>query len=351
MDKILVKDLPSKKFYNKVKEDIHYDEILRYIRYNNVTKVEKWINEFRKRLDNYLKKETAEWNHINPDKRCSDLNFIIDVIVERIEKSKLRNNMYHAHNVLKTSTELINNYLPIKCNRSFNNDIKDGAIFKKYFDNLCEDSSYIISNIEKVKKGGRCNAIVNDIRIRKKALGEIVFKIFQKKFANFFNISEECSTNMDKILNGNFCDIPPRELDSVRRQNVEGSSDHPKGALDAEQAQEESKDHAAGDDTDNEMTRPLESFELELGNNEEPLDLNTTYAASTLLGTSLMAIILYKFKPFNSRIPSKNLRRAQMIPAVHDGEATGWLLNNFDYQEMNSDHHEYHMPYGAANNL
>ncbi|SCO73024.1 VIR protein [Plasmodium vivax] len=318
---LFVKDLPSKKFYNKVKEDIHYDEILRYIRNNNVTKVEKWINEFRKRLDNYLKKETAEWNHINPDKRCSDLNFIIDVIVERIEKSKLRNNMYHAHNVLKTSTELINNYLPIKYNRSFNNDIKDGAIFKKYFDNLCEDSSYIISNIEKVKKGGRCNAIV------------------------------KCSTNMDKILNGNFCDIPPRELDSVRRQNVEGSSDHPKGALDAEQAQEESKDHAAGDDTDNEMTRPLESFELELGNNEEPLDLNTTYAASTLLGTSLMAIILYKFKPFNSRIPSKNLRRAQMIPAVHDGEATGWLLNNFDYQEMNSDHHEYHMPYGAANNL
>ncbi|CAI7724210.1 PIR protein [Plasmodium vivax] len=351
MEKILVKDLPSKKFYNKVKDAILYEDILKYIRSNDIKNVEIWIDKFRERLRNYLMNETAEWKSIKPEKRCSDLNFIIDVIVERIEKSKLRDNVYHAHNVLKTSTELINHHSPTNCERSFNTNIKDGVIFKRYFDNLCEDSSFIISNIEKVKKGGRCNAIVNDIRIRKKALGEKVFKMFKKDFGNFFDISEECNTNMAKILKKKFCAILPGELDSEKSQNVKGSLAHPEGALDAEQAQEKSDDPAAGEVTDNEMATQLDSFERELGNNEEPLDLNTTYAASTLLGTSLMAIILYKFKPFNSRIPSKNLRRTQIIPAVHDGEATGWLLNNFDYQEMNSDHHEYHMPYGAANNL
>ncbi|CAI7720813.1 hypothetical protein PVPAM_100007700 [Plasmodium vivax] len=310
---LFVKDLPSKKFYNK--------------------------------------NDTAEWNLVKPEKRCSDLNFIINVIAERIEKSKLDNKMHHSHKVLETSKELINRHSSIKCDRSFNDDIKDGAIFKRYFDNLCEDCSFIISNTEKIKKGGKCNAIVNDIRKRKKALGDAVFNIFKKDFDSFFNIIGECNTHMNKILEGNFCAILRGGVDSATRQNVKGSSAHPAGALDAEQAEEESADHGAGEDIDNDMVPPLESLELELGNNEEPPDLNTTYAASTLLGTSLMAIILYKFKPFNSRIPSKNLRRAQIIPAVHDGEATGWLLNNFDYQEMNSDHHEYHMPYGAVNNL
>ncbi|VUZ96313.1 PIR protein [Plasmodium vivax] len=318
---LFVKDLPSKKFYNKVKEYIHYDEILKYARNNKIKNVKIWIDNFRERLDNYLKKETAEWNLIKPEIRCSDLNFIIDVIAERIEKSNLNKNVFLALNVLTISKELINRHSPIKCNRSFSNDIKDGAIFKRYFDNLCEDSSFIMSNIEKVKKGGKCKAIV------------------------------KCGTNMAKILEGNFCAVLRGEMDSATRQNVKGSSAHPKGTLDVDQDREESEDHGAGEDIDNDMVPPLESLELELGNNEEPPDLNTTYAASTLLGTSLMAIILYKFKPFNSRIPSKNLRRTQIIPDAHDGESPGWLLNNFDYQEMNSDHHEYHMPYGAVNNL
>ncbi|SCO65450.1 VIR protein [Plasmodium vivax] len=318
---LFVKDLPSKKFYNKVKDAILYEDILKYIRSNDIKNVEIWIDKFRERLLNYLMNETAEWKSIKPEKRCSDLNFIIDVIVERIEKSKLRDNIYHAHNVLKTSTELINHHSPTNCARSFNTNIKDGVIFKRYFDNLCEDSSFIISNIEQIKKGGKCKAIV------------------------------KCSTNMAKIFEGKFCAILPGELDSEKSQNVKGSSEHPEGTLVAEQVKEELEDSAAGEVTDKDMSPPLHSFDLELGNDEKPLDLNTTYAASTLLGTSLMAIILYKFKPFNSRIPSKNLRRAQIIPAVHDGEATGWLLNNFDYQEMNSDHHEYHMPYGAVNNL
>ncbi|KMZ99334.1 hypothetical protein PVNG_02217 [Plasmodium vivax North Korean] len=294
--KILVKDLPSKKFYNKVKDAILYEDILKYIRSNDIKNVEIWIDKFRERLRNYLMNETAEWKSIKPEKRCSDLNFIIDVIVERIEKSKLRDNIYHAHNVLKTSTELINHHSPTNCARSFNTNIKDGVIFKRYFDNLCEDSSFIISNIEQIKKGGKCKAIVNDIRIRKKALGEKVFKIFKKKFSIFFNISEECSTNMAKIFEGKFCAILPGELDSEKSQNVKGSSEHPEGTLVAEQVKEELEDSAAGEVTDKDMSPPLHSFDLELGNDEEPLDLNTTYAASTLLGTSLMAIILYKVK-------------------------------------------------------
>ncbi|SBS89149.1 PIR Superfamily Protein [Plasmodium ovale curtisi] len=86
---IILNDIPSKKYNNELKREIHYEDILRNIEGDRLTKnLYFWQRTLPEHLDKYINSHMNEWSENNNKKRCRALNYILDFILKTIKEKK-----------------------------------------------------------------------------------------------------------------------------------------------------------------------------------------------------------------------------------------------------------------------
>ncbi|SBT83866.1 PIR protein [Plasmodium ovale] len=340
MSYIGIKDFPSKKCFKKLKNDIKYDEIMSAIKGNQSRNVEQWVQSFKGYLSAYLSNNTDEWNDNSyRDKCCSDLNYILDVIIEKILQSKLKKNIWLYNRIETYTMELLKTFNSLKCHRELYDKFYRFRHLKKLFLDFCEDSSYVSSNFEQIKNGDKCRAVMFDIRRRRNDIAKI-FNTNRRIPRDLFNFSDQCNgNNIDKIHKTTNC------MRVTQAEDLRSSAPLAGGAGDLDLSA------SAGDpkevlDTDSSEASDL--VEREIKEYESSEHLNITYAASSVFGTALFSYFLYRATPVGSWIRSNVLSNTQNDFSMFNGESDNSLSNNIDPLQLNMDNYEYNMPYAAV---
>ncbi|SCO70939.1 VIR protein [Plasmodium vivax] len=208
---------------------------------------------------------------------------------------------------------------------------------------LCEDIAYIINEKTKIHKNSDCKDIISRVSERREKLRKVYHT---NQYHSVFDFDKKCT--IDYIMNkfsGNECEIvdkPPNAMeptDNILNQQTEQVPD-PDPDPEAEPEQEDDVDLSVTEVTDLEM-------DLQLPPVEEP-KLDTTYAAASLCGVSLIGAMIYKFKPFGfgSRAPGmRNGMGGYPLPHAANGD---YFMDNFEYLQTSIPNNEYHLGYGPA---
>ncbi|SBT58003.1 PIR Superfamily Protein [Plasmodium ovale wallikeri] len=156
-------DLPSKKYQNELENVIHYKEAEQNMEGDRLTtKLDFWSTVFPEHLYNYINNYISGWSPDNKEKRCRDLNYILDFILKSI-KAKEKTNSLISYKLIES---YINNAAKMylrpwseECERNsklseHNDDIEN----MKKIDDLCEDIAYIKEKISEIHSND-CNEI------------------------------------------------------------------------------------------------------------------------------------------------------------------------------------------------
>ncbi|SBT51016.1 PIR Superfamily Protein [Plasmodium ovale wallikeri] len=162
---IHVNDLPSKKYNDELKEQIHYQEIVQNIESETFAPEDKfWSTTLHKYLEEYISKYVDTWSVSNDKKRCRDLNNILDSIIKKIKNKKTYDESYNLTigyiNNSATSHLRVNTHECIRESKltTHYNDIE----YMKKIDDLCEDIDYIKNRISEINSV-KCEEIKNYI--------------------------------------------------------------------------------------------------------------------------------------------------------------------------------------------
>ncbi|SBS82201.1 PIR Superfamily Protein [Plasmodium ovale curtisi] len=339
MGHIGIKDFPSKKCFNKLIKGIKYDEIISAIKGNKSGNVEKWVESFKGYLSAYLSDNTDEWNDSYRYKCCNDLNYILDVIIEKILKSKLEKNIWLYNRIETYTMELLKTFKSLKCHRDLYHKFYRLRHLKKRFFDFCEDSSYVSSNFEQIKNGDKCRAVMFDIRRRRNDIAKI-FNTNRRIPRDLFNFSDQCNgNNIENIHKTTNCMKVTEAKDLPNSASLVGGV----GDLDLSVS--------AGDpeeDLDTDSSEASGLVEREIQEYESSEHLNITYAASSVFGTALFSYFLYRATPVGSWIRSKVLSNTQNNFSMFNDESDNSLSNNIDPLQLNMDNYGYNMPYAAV---
>ncbi|SBT73793.1 hypothetical protein, conserved [Plasmodium ovale] len=143
---ISIDDLPSKKYYEELKNGIHYEE------FDNNTEGTKlspensfWSTKIKEYLENYVSNNVDKWTNSNEMKRCRDLNHILNSIIKKIKTKKPYEPSYELVESYINSAAILS--LQVQTRKCFR-DSKDNYDLdyienKKNIDDLCEDITFI----------------------------------------------------------------------------------------------------------------------------------------------------------------------------------------------------------------
>ncbi|KMZ77071.1 hypothetical protein PVIIG_05446 [Plasmodium vivax India VII] len=268
---------------------------MNYLNSKQTSKVWSWINNLKGYLSEYIKLVESELKLKKNEKFCFDLNYIIDVILDRFLKArKLDDNFKFYHNTQVNSKEVLNGNNALMCQRDVYNDITNFKKLRRMFYNFCEDSSYIRDNFISIKSLGKCEAYLPDIQNRKRILTRLLRKRGHAS-PELFNYSEECNlNNLGNFLNTMNCNPENTENPEKERSQSE------KGIQLSDQVSRTGQETVTVSEQE-EVDRDLsvdtkELMDLEKKQDEEEFNLNTTYSAASLLGTSVVLYFLSKVK-------------------------------------------------------
>ncbi|KMZ95250.1 hypothetical protein PVMG_05888 [Plasmodium vivax Mauritania I] len=287
-------------------------DIVDYISDEHVERVEKWINDYKQNLKQYLKDISTNLEAIDTNIHCRDLNYILDTIIERIFKLKRIKRIRLQHDIEKFTIDLLNGeFEKLNCNRKIYESNNTNMHIKKHMYDLCEDIKYIIE--KKMERKGLiryCNLVFPRVLKRWKELRDVYYSNQQHEV---FHSDSNCT--IDYIMK-NFSDkkcnyVPePRKgkaktVSTLREQPAEDQSPalraEARPVLDTKEGlrpdpeaapdQEDELDPNGMEESDFLMDMPLK---LTSGEAEPKLD--TTYAAASLCGVSLIGAMIYKVK-------------------------------------------------------
>ncbi|KMZ88924.1 hypothetical protein PVBG_06346 [Plasmodium vivax Brazil I] len=265
--------------------------IINNINDENVGIVESWLEKFKPNLKKYLNGIRNKLGEINIDVHCRDLNYILDLILERIFKLKGIKRIKWQHFIEEPSLNLLNvEFENLKCPRKMYNSNNNYMHIKKYMYDLCEDIGHIIKiQNELQKRKILCKNVISRVLERQKRLLEAYHK---DPDHDAFKFDEKCTINY--IMNqfsGKECDIVAKPLRAIEPTgNVLYEQQEQDPGPEAEPGQEDEVDPGATEELDLGIDIPLE-----LPSGEEP-KLDTTYAAASLCGVSLIGAMIYKVK-------------------------------------------------------
>ncbi|CAG9483626.1 unnamed protein product [Plasmodium vivax] len=361
--------LPSRKRTNDIIRGIELMQIIDNINDENVRLVESWLEKFKPNLKQYLKDISTKKGEIDTDIHCRDLNYILDTLLERISKLKTLNGIKWDHDIQKDSNYLLNSEFRIlNCPRNMYNSNNNYMHIKKHMHDLCEDIKYIIDEKTKLqKKNNLCNYVISRLLERRKRLLEVYHTNPKHQV---FHSDSECTIDyiMDNFSGTECIKVPePRRAKAQAHSRINDESEQGLGkslatapglvsdtgprtdkdagpGLDPEAASEQEDDVDLSDAvvTDFGMNMPLQLPPV-----EEP-KLDTTYAAASLCGVSLIGAMIYKFKPFGfgSRAPGmRNGMGGYPLPHAANGD---YFMDNFEYLQTSIPNNEYHLGYGPA---
>ncbi|CAI7723999.1 PIR protein [Plasmodium vivax] len=352
--------LPSKKRTNEIIRDIEFMQIMKYIKEEKLELVEKWLQDFKPNLKKYLSLINAKKENIDINIHCRDLNYILDTISERVFEYKKIERIKWYHDIEETTIKLLNNeFKELKCKREMYDSNNNYMHIKKYMRDLCEDIKYIIEKKMKLQKNANCKDIIFRVSERQKQLREVFHTNTRHSVFNFDN-----NCTIDYIMNnfsGNECNNVAKSP-KPKAQTVNTSMEQTK--QDASPALGETLTTAPGQSVDTKEASEQEDDEMEpngieesdflmgmslkLSSGEAEPKLDTTYAAASLCGVSLIGAMIYKFKPFGfgSRAPGmRNGMGGYPLPDAANGD---YFMDNFEYLQTGIPNNEYHLGYGPA---
>ncbi|VUZ99432.1 PIR protein [Plasmodium vivax] len=332
-----IKNLPSLRYYTPLMRFLYFEFIVSFIKKKNIYGVSKWVNNFEKRLSDYLNvTKKINKGKLHP-KICRDINYILDIITHGIYKLRGTNYVKLAHDIEITAKKLLDRDGPLGCIRKIHNITGNDIIYRKYMDDICIDIPYIKEKMKEIKQSNNCQKIVSYFEGKRKIFLDNCQHIPNNEFFNFDNV---CTINKIKneleTLNCN-------ALDEAKAQSlVEAPADAPVEPGTGELMETTLEEAQAA--------QKLENL-LQQGLQEETPNLDTTYAAASLTGVSLFGVLLYKYTNLGSWLNSRNGSNRGMNRFPINGELNeDLLMNNFEYLQTGVPNQEYHLAYNSMPN-
>ncbi|SBS93884.1 PIR Superfamily Protein [Plasmodium ovale curtisi] len=327
---ITLKDLPSVKFENKLKDKIQYKTLEYYVTINPTDEqIDEWISKFESNIHTYLMEHSVQ-SLVNEEKGCKDFNYFINDITQKI-RSFRKEKLFEAH---KWATRIKNwneNYpkvnLSYKCNKT-NKYYYDNL--KKLYD-LCIDNEFVNQNKHKLKNKHDCQSIIDNMSSRMSELISIRDRVERQR--NSSKIPDTCSANnLEKML-------PNIDCKSITEQATR-LDDFGSGA-----------DHVISEKLEGTTrSQSLSGIEEFPNIGEEVLKIpgeNNSIGLVSLpiLGFSVLSFLLYKYTPLGSKFHSYFQNKGN-ISINQDYEETNKMLSNTsNLNDMYSESIQYNLSY------
>ncbi|SBT52580.1 PIR Superfamily Protein [Plasmodium ovale wallikeri] len=174
---IILKDLPSKKYKNELENGIHYEDVEKNMKVDKLTTdLEFWSTRLPQYLGTYINDYMGDWSNSNSEKRCRDLNHILDFILKRIQEKKQTNPLV-SYNLIeeyinKAAEAHFTTWGNMCTRKSKLSETSDDIKNIKKIDDLCEDIDYIKNRIPEINSDN-CKQIQNYIEQQISELGQI----------------------------------------------------------------------------------------------------------------------------------------------------------------------------------
>ncbi|KNA01535.1 hypothetical protein PVNG_05556 [Plasmodium vivax North Korean] len=275
--------LPSDRRNVHIIHGVKFGAILKHIHNKNNHEIDSWIKKYKNTLTEYLMKNSQIWKKNDPGKYCTNLNYIIDFIVQGIYNLKEIERIGWAHQVQEITRNTLRQYTSSKCTRDIDNFENKYLLFKKLMLDLCEDIEHFKANKNIKNHKKKCLKNLSRLQYRKDTLMQLFHTFYHKEM---FDIKDECSIS---FINNKFSDISCNKVEE-QPQTVVTSE----GAIETGEVQDSA--HGDGLDDPGPVDPIPEDLQFNLSFNEDPPKLDTTYAAASLAGISLFGTILYKVK-------------------------------------------------------
>ncbi|KMZ88642.1 hypothetical protein PVBG_06131 [Plasmodium vivax Brazil I] len=260
------------------------------IREQNKNAIISWVEQYENKLNNFLNnnKDTIEKDDLTA--YCKNINYLIDIIVQRIRKFDGIERVKWENNIEQKSIKVLSHNTWLNCKRNFENYNKRYVYVKKMMYDLCEDINYIM-NDKKILKNNHCSKFIKRIKYRTDTLMKIYDSFIDDQI---FHFDHDCTiSNIMKKFKELKCvsNAEPTEAIPNNGDTILNPTE-----TDVQGPREDEISDNVVPPTDEEN---LEALSVELDLNEdshtEP-KLDTTYAAASLAGISLFGTILYKVK-------------------------------------------------------
>ncbi|SCA60598.1 VIR protein [Plasmodium vivax] len=339
----LISKLPAEKRNLEIIKNIDFINILSYPLIQNKNAIISWEHQYENNLKKLLlsKKDKIEKDDLSV--YCKNINYLIDIIVQRIRMFKGNEQVKWEHDIEQTSKRVLRDSTWLKCERNFDNHKNRYVYVKKMMYDLCEDMNFIMEN-ENILDDNRSSKFIKRIKYRKDTLMEIYKSFIDRKYFSFDN---HCTISYikDKF----------EELDFKHKAKQMEAIANKENTIIAQTqtfVQETQEDEITSDGVQATDAENHEELSVELDLNEdshtEP-KLDTTYAAASLAGISLFGTILYKYGPFRNRLNSRRgaINGSNIFPLdnnVYDAN----LMNNFEYLQTGIPNDEYQLGYGSV---
>ncbi|CAG9473042.1 unnamed protein product [Plasmodium vivax] len=344
--------LPSDKRNIDIIHGVKFGTILKHIYNKNKDDIDSWINEYEKNLTDYLNRKHNSWKNNDPGKYCTNLNYILDYIVQAIYNLEMDKSMHWAHLVDQISSRELQKYHSLNCSRDLYSYENKYLIFKKLMLDLCEDIEHIKKRTNFIKDK-KCPLILSRLQYREKKLMELFHTFYHK---SMFYQDKKCSIDyIHKNISNINCNKAKQQPKATVAPSSDSADTRVEGRINEPTDEEELETEALkaagpddGLDNSEQVHTFLDDLKFSLPVKEDAPKLDTTYAAASLAGISLFGTILYKYTPFGSLLnPRRGARiRGNVFPLgnnVYDAS----IMNNFEYLQTGIQDGQYQVGYGS----
>ncbi|KMZ82409.1 hypothetical protein PVIIG_06006 [Plasmodium vivax India VII] len=286
--------LPSEKRNIDIIHGITFGQFLTHIQNNDASNIKSWLIQHEKKFTSYLKRKQYAVKENERKKYCTNLNYILDFVVQSIDKL---NDIQYAslkHQFQTKSRDILKIYTRLDCIRNYDNFDDKHLYIKKIMYDLYEDILYMIW-AEQIIGYEKCSKMIGRIKDRRNILTAIHRASSDK---SIFDFDEECTLpNIDKMLQDLKCTKTPKAPPTVTVTEQQTFTALPGsgGDLSETRRSEDVEDPIDVENPESVDTFP-EDLTISLPVNDDPPKLDTTYAAASLAGVSLFGTILYKVK-------------------------------------------------------
>ncbi|KNA00868.1 hypothetical protein PVNG_06200 [Plasmodium vivax North Korean] len=333
--------LPSEKRNFDIIKGITFGELLKYVKKKDENNINSWLGQHENKLKKHLSIMETELKQEERDKYCTNLNYILDFVVQAVnnfDKSKFFESIHYFD---KNSINILNSFASLNCERNIYNSDDKNLYIKKIMYDLCDDMEYMLSD-KNIPSGTPCSRMIGRIRYRSGILGRIYNTVSDK---SIFYLNKNCNLSIigEKFssLSCNKKPIVPPTVSVTEPQTLTALSSSGRDLSEPRET-EDVENPESVDPVPDDLT-----FSLPV--NDDPPKLDTTYAAASLAGISLFGTILYKYGPFRSRLNSlRGARNGSNIFPLDNNVYDANIMNNFEYLQTGIPNDEYQLGYGSV---
>ncbi|SBT55886.1 PIR Superfamily Protein [Plasmodium ovale wallikeri] len=324
-------DLPSVKFDNELKNLMNYTALEGYNKKKTrVDEIDKWIQVFQSKMEKYSINSSKD-SSFNYDKRCKDFNYLIKVIISKI--NSLSDDVVKRADWFDKIRELRNNFFSsnpsLNCDENKNYEKTD----IKILDNFCEDSQFIKQKISEIQNSNKCQNIINNMFTRKAELINIYQKERRKHVYSV--ISNNCSTDIiDEIY-------PTINCTSITEHSLmTNEGGEPGNHVNSEALGETSRDGSSSPTDGLPHGGEVLTMPEENGENN-----NLGLVSLPIFGVLALSFLIYKYTPFGMKF-NTYFQNKEDISINQDYEERNQILSNIpNSNDIYSENMEYNVSY------